>query len=132
LISIPTLLAMTVGAKKIIETPGYYCPMIDARRMEVYYTVFDRELNPVLPVEAKVIDESFLNTLPGTIVYFGDGASKCRTVLNDPRFIFAESFASARFMGEPADRKYSAAEFENVGLFEPFYLKEFNAGKSKL
>ena len=67
----------------------------------------------------------------GTISYFGDGAEKCREVLDESRFKFIELEASVKGMASIAERKYSYQEFEDLAYFEPFYLKDFIAGKPK-
>lgn len=139
LISVDTLAAMTSG---IIEGGTYghdnnmlFCPMIDARRMEVYAAIFDNKLNQVKSTTAEIIDEnSFENLLKeNRILFFGDGAEKCKSVLDkNPNAIFYGSFAnSAAFLIQIAEKKFKARNFEDVALFEPFYLKDFIAGKKK-
>jgi len=111
------------------------CPMIDARRMEVYCAVYDENLAEIEAVSSKVIDEnSFAELLERReVCFFGDGASKCRQVLaHQPRAVFVDNiFPTAQAMTPLAEEKFRMGEFENVALFEPFYLKEFVAGSKK-
>jgi tRNA threonylcarbamoyladenosine biosynthesis protein TsaB len=103
--------------------------MLDARRMEVYCTVFDSSLNEILPVHAKVMDgNSFADLLKTNKIYFfGDGAEKCKTILaHQPNAVFIDNiFPSATSMISLSEEKFTKKEIENVALFEPFYLKEF-------
>jgi len=110
------------------------CPMLDARRMEVYCLLADAELNVLEPTDAKVIDESsYADTLRAQpVLFFGNGADKCRAVIDHPNAKFLEGIRpSASFLGEMANQKYSAGQFENVASFEPHYLKEFMIKKLK-
>lgn len=104
-------------------------PMIDARRMEVYCGVFDRHLNEVEKISTKIIDgNSFSDLLEEKEIYFfGDGAEKCKALLLQKRnAIFIDNiFASAVSLITLANKKFQNKEFEDVALFEPFYLKEF-------
>ncbi|MEI8202614.1 MAG: tRNA (adenosine(37)-N6)-threonylcarbamoyltransferase complex dimerization subunit type 1 TsaB [Bacteroidota bacterium] len=111
------------------------CPMIDARRMEVYCALYDASLNLVQSVDAIIIDQSsFDQLLPHhKILFFGDGAAKCRESISHPNAIFIENFqTSAKGMISLAEEKYKAGLFENLAYFEPFYLKEFIAGKPRV
>ncbi|MDE6483640.1 MAG: tRNA (adenosine(37)-N6)-threonylcarbamoyltransferase complex dimerization subunit type 1 TsaB [Rikenellaceae bacterium] len=109
------------------------CPMIDARRMEVYSAVYDSAGDELLPVDARIIDEDSLSDfMPDRqMLLFGGGASKCRDVMRRPGLVYASVAPSARGMAALADSKFKNGEFENVAYFEPFYLKEFVAGISK-
>lgn len=132
LIGILTLKAMTAGIMD--ENPGniIYCPMIDARRMEVYTALYNSKLETLKLPEARIVDEHFLNDVEDgqQILVFGDGAEKCRKVLNNnSRIKFAEGFLnSAAHLCNPAFDALHNKAFENIALFEPFYLKEFVAG----
>lgn len=107
--------------------PERYCPMIDARRMEVYCKVFDAALNVVQPVQAKIIDEhSFGDLLDNTMIFFGDGSAKCKEVIVNDNAVFLENiFPTAAALGELAYEKFLAGKVEDVVHFEPFYLKDF-------
>lgn len=107
-----------------------FCPMIDARRMEVYTSLFDSNGEAILPVSAEIIDgNSFADQLEeNKILFFGNGAEKCQSKITHENALFAgPSKTSARFMQKLAEKKYNKREFENVAYFEPFYLKDFVA-----
>jgi tRNA threonylcarbamoyladenosine biosynthesis protein TsaB len=120
------LLAHQVTDKNIGN--ALLCPMIDARRMEVYCCVYSSSLEIVQPIEAKVIDElSFQEYLSKTqILFFGDGASKCKEKITNPnaKFLFG-IYPAAANMGTIAYTKFVKGQVEDVVNFEPHYLKEF-------
>lgn len=112
----------------------FLCPMIDARRMEVYTQVFDASLNEIEPVSAKIIDpESFSPRLEkGKVAFFGDGSAKCKELIQHENAIFLDDFyPSTRGMIALAETKFQTGSFEDVAYFEPYYLKDFVAGKPK-
>ena len=131
LISVPTLRAMAyeVNAQ---NTEGYFLtPMLDARRMEVYTSTFDSDLNTIIETNAKILDEdSFSETLASKrVLFFGDGSDKFRPLVetsDNARFISGVS-PSAWAVGQLAFDKFLKQDFEDVAYFEPFYLKEFRA-----
>ncbi|RLJ74692.1 tRNA (adenosine(37)-N6)-threonylcarbamoyltransferase complex dimerization subunit type 1 TsaB [Pedobacter alluvionis] len=135
LIAIETLEMMAAGY--LAQNPDYsglICPMIDARRMEVYTSIFDLSLNIILPTEAKIIDEtSFTDYLAqDTLTFIGDGAAKCAEVLTHQNAKFDEAnFNSATYMSRLANKAFSNSKFEDVAYFEPFYLKDFVVTQSK-
>lgn len=136
LIAVNTLQSMAGNMVFSGKYPGYlYCPMIDARRMEVYTAVYNENLLEVLPVQARIIDNnSFRELLDNNrIIFFGDGALKCADVLKHPNAIIISDFInSARDLSKLAFRKYKSTDFEDVAYFEPFYLKDFlSAAKPK-
>ena len=107
-----------------------FCPMLDARRMEVYTALYDTNLQPLTEVEAKIIDETaFLDTQKDkTLVFFGNGSQKCKEVIKRENVIFVDGIApDAKFMGEIAKLKLLAGEKADLAYFAPFYLKEFQA-----
>ncbi|MDD3459407.1 MAG: tRNA (adenosine(37)-N6)-threonylcarbamoyltransferase complex dimerization subunit type 1 TsaB [Weeksellaceae bacterium] len=106
-------------------------PMIDARRMEVYTAVFDGKGNQISEIEAKVLDEnSFAEFKDRKVVFVGDGVEKSKAILQLPNADFPEGIhPSAKNMMNLAEEKFSHQDFEDVAYFEPFYLKEFRAGK---
>ena len=123
----------------IIDLPEWentiLCPMIDARRMEVYAELFDTNLNPRSEVVAEVVgDRSFSQVLVDghRLVIFGNGAEKCRGILEWAEYVNVAP--SARGLCAEAERKFAAGEVEDVAYFEPFYLKDFivTASKKKL
>jgi tRNA threonylcarbamoyladenosine biosynthesis protein TsaB len=107
---------------------GYVCPMIDARRLEVFTALFDAEGKMVLPVTAKIIDsDSFAEQLQAApITFIGDGAAKCQGIIDSPNASFsATNFNSASHMSRISQELFLAQQFEDVAYFEPFYLKDF-------
>lgn len=107
-----------------------FCPMIDARRMEVYTMLYNAEGEKIKPVSAEIITEnSFSDYLRNNnMLFFGNGAEKCRGHLTHANALFEGPVkASARFMQNLANIKYNKKEFEDVAYFEPFYLKDFVA-----
>lgn len=110
------------------------CPMIDARRMEVFCSVYDTALNTVSGVEAKIIDEnSFADLLAEgrELFLFGNGAAKCAEVLTASNVKVHEVAPSARGLCKAAYEKFERGEWEDIAYFEPFYLKDFVVTKSK-
>jgi tRNA threonylcarbamoyladenosine biosynthesis protein TsaB len=129
LISVGTLLAMAQGF--ILANPtfeGLICPMIDARRMEVFTAVYNHALTKIEDVSAKIVnEETFRNMLKeNKIAFIGDGAEKCASVLDSKNAeFFPENFNSASNMSAFAFEAFTAGKFEDVAYFEPFYLKDF-------
>lgn len=106
------------------------CPLVDARRMEVYAQVFDNEGKALTDVVAEVVtEESFKQWREGEFVIFGNGAKKCTELLSDA--IFVEVAPSARGIVRLAEEAFKAEKFEDLAYFEPFYLKEFLVIPSK-
>ena len=137
LLSIPTHKIMCVpvllGREELPED-ALLVPMIDARRMEVYSAVYDRALREVRPVEAVVVDsDSYKDLLDRQPVYFfGDGAMKCQDTIRHPNAHFIPGILPlAKHMFPLAERKMHLRVFADTAYFEPFYLKEFVAIKSK-
>lgn len=133
LIAINTLELLAFQVSKMITTNSLLCPMIDARRMEVYCMLVDKNLKVISPVEAKVIDEtSFDETLKtNDIIFFGDGAMKCKSVITRKNAFFIDDInPSASQLGFLAYDKFIKNETEDLVNFEPFYLKEFAIKKA--
>lgn len=132
LIAIPTLEAMCVPlllGEKVPED-ALLCPMLDARRMEVYAQVFDRGLNSIRDIQADIIDEnSYKEILDEKPVYFfGPGATKCQSVITHPNAHFIDGIEPlACDMAPLATKRFYKGQFEDVAYFVPFYLKEFQA-----
>ena len=136
LIALPTLKVMSVPVLLMDELPedALLCPMIDARRMEVYAAIYDRALNPVKEVSADIVTaDSYAEYLERHPVYFfGNGAAKCKEVITHPNARFVDGIQPlARWMFPLADRQYLDGTFQDVAYFEPFYLKEFVATVAK-
>lgn len=135
LVAVNTLSSMAAGVNIYNKRKALVCPMIDARRMEVYTAVFDDENKVIEEVSPKIIDESAFAGLlrKNEVWFFGDGAAKCEAVLGlHPNAIFLRDvFPSAKSMGAEAYEKFKSKKFEDVAYFEPFYLKEFRITKPK-
>jgi tRNA threonylcarbamoyladenosine biosynthesis protein TsaB len=122
-----SVLAYAVPSLHVSER---FCPMIDARRMEVYCRLFNGSMEAVTKPEARIIDaDSFAGELDkGKVLFFGDGSSKCREVLRHPNASFLDDvYPAAANMGARAFQLFQAGQYEDLALFEPFYLKEFVA-----
>jgi tRNA threonylcarbamoyladenosine biosynthesis protein TsaB len=142
LIAVPTLQAMANGLRGITSglspeaKPELICPLLDARRMEVYSAVYSRELREIRETRAEIIDKNSFEELllDHVLILGGEGSEKCRPLLGhleNARFI--EGFeTSARFMIPLAEQKFISGQFEDPAYFEPYYLKEFVAGKPRV
>lgn len=111
-----------------------YCPMIDARRMEVFSMLLDNKGNTIQPITAEIIDESFLSEVMklNQVIFFGNGSDKCKNVIQAENAVFiGKVVASATHMAELAWEAYTKKQFEDVAYFEPFYLKDFVVTVSK-
>lgn len=141
LLAIGSLDALTEVAREdyeagILDVDGWedavLCPMVDARRMEVYTAVFEngRQITETAPA---IIDEnSFAEYLEqGPCLFIGDGAGKCADVIKHPDATFRQCWPKASSMVEPALAAYHSGDFKDVANFGPFYLKEFVATVSK-
>jgi len=109
------------------------CPMIDARRMEVYCAILDSDNQYRTSIEAKVIDAfSFQDVLENsTILFCGNGALKCRGTITHPNAVFVDMvYPNAVTLGMLAYKKFQQNNFEDLVSFEPLYLKEFLVKKS--
>lgn len=135
LIAVPTLKSMALRASKEDVSFDLYCPMIDARRMEVYTALYNRENNEHQPVEAKIITADSYETIlaDNKVVFFGDGAAKCQEFIghNKNAMISTLGNPSAEYINELAAIKFELQEFEDVAYFEPYYLKDFIATTPK-
>ncbi len=133
LISVPTLATMCVPLllqEKIEEVDALLCPMIDARRMEVYAQVFDRSLKVVRGIQADVVDENTYRSLldEHVVYFFGNGAEKCMSAIGHENARFIPGIEPlAKNMFPLAEKKFLNDDFEDVAYFVPFYLKDFVA-----
>jgi tRNA threonylcarbamoyladenosine biosynthesis protein TsaB len=138
LISIPTLKMMTLKAINRLKTEAiadaYFCPMIDARRMEVYTALYDSKLRTIQDTKAEIITaESYASLGEERRIYiFGNGASKCKEVIRSSQVVFLDDLHPlASDMALLSERALNERQFENVAYFEPFYLKDFTATTPK-
>ncbi len=139
LVAVNTLEAMALQVRKsvsamagLMDDPAglLFVPMIDARRMEVYCAVYDYEGGMVGDTMAVIVESTSFDTWlkKGRVVFFGDGADKCRPVLGhsaNAAFWEGEIHPEASFVGELAYAHFLRGDLEDVAAFEPFYLKEF-------
>ena len=137
LLSVSTLKLLCVPVllgKEELPEDALLIPMIDARRMEVYSAVYDRALREVRPIGADIVDaDTYLPYLEERPVYFfGNGSTKCKSVIQHKNAHFIEGIVPlAKWMFPLAERSLHLGEKQDVAYFEPFYLKEFVAIKSK-
>ena len=139
LITLSTLKIMSVAASAnsmngfAEKRFGIFCPMIDARRMEVFTALYDLELNEIQEPQAKLIDEnSFEKELnAGKILFFGNGAAKCRQIIHHTNAIFETSRHNASHMIGLAEQKYVQKDFASLAYAEPYYIKGFHTTMPK-
>lgn len=137
LIAIPSLEAMAYyvirnisGLVQPDDKSMLYCPMIDARRMEVYTAIYNRKMDYIRNIQADIIDHlSFADLLPHQkILFFGNGADKCKASIQHPNALFLDNITtSASHLAEPAEVAFQTSSFVDVAYYEPFYLKDFVA-----
>ena len=131
LISVSTLEALSY---QISNTTGVIVSMLDARRMEVYAAIYDMHHNQIRETKAEVLNESSFSTYleQGKVYFIGNGVEKAKTLINHPNAVFVDDkLPSANEMGLLAYKKFKKSDFEDVAYFEPFYLKDFVALKTK-
>ncbi|HEY4797814.1 MAG TPA: tRNA (adenosine(37)-N6)-threonylcarbamoyltransferase complex dimerization subunit type 1 TsaB [Bacteroidia bacterium] len=142
LIAVNTLEAMAAGQISNLKSKvsNLYCPMLDARRMEVYCAVYDENMKVVFPTSAIIVDENFISKvlysqssiLNSQFIFFGDGAEKCKEKIAQPNARFVGNiFPSAQHLIPLAEKNFSEKKFEDLAYFEPFYLKDFVSGSAK-
>ena len=132
LIAVPTLelLCVPVLLREIAEEDALLCPILDARRMEVYAGLYDRALKPVREIGADVVTpetyKEYLDKRP--VYFFGNGAQKCMDTINHPNAHLIEGIEPlAKWMQPLAERRLLNGQFEDVAYFVPYYLKDFVA-----
>ena len=129
MIGVSTLESMANGMRLNYENNQLFCPMLDARRMEVYTAVYDKDGSMKSPVEAIIIDEHFCFDFLKNhkIIFFGSGSEKAKEILKQNKnAIFYDGFKmSAKHMASLAQQSFDTNKFENLAYFEPDYLKEF-------
>jgi len=137
LLGIPTLQILCVPVLlygEELPDDALFCPMLDARRMEVYAALYDKSLREVRPIGADVVDENtYAEFLTGREVYFfGNGAAKCKDMIRHPHAHFIDGVVPlAQHMCPLAEKRMAGQQFEDVAYFEPFYLKDFVATKPR-
>ena len=134
LVAISTLQNIMMGARKEFSNQELlFCPMIDARRQEVYTALFKYDGTPLEEVHAQIVEETTFETLlqKSQVVFCGNGMPKCREMLSHyPNALFSDIKLSSTHMLEKALLRFEQKQFEDIAYFEPFYLKEYVAAKS--
>ena len=133
LIALPTLRILAEQVTYEFTDIEYIIPMIDARRMEVFTSVYSHDFSPILGERAEILTESTFDTYlnKGKTIFLGDGITKFQAICKHKNAYFWENkFPSAKQMGRLALKKYQAQAFEDIAYFEPFYLKEVYLVKS--
>lgn len=132
LIGVPTLelLCVPVLLREVAEEDALFCPMIDARRMEVYAGIYNRALHPVREIMADIVEadtyKEYLDKHP--VYFFGNGAKKCMEVIDHPNAKLIEGIEPlAKWMQPLAERRLLNGQTEDVAYFVPYYLKDFVA-----
>ena len=138
LLSIPTL---DILAYKAIQTipignshDALFCAMLDARRMEVYASIYDGTLKTIRDTEAEIVTEDTYTHFQEkrTVYFFGNGAGKCKNIIKSQNAVFIDDLHPlASDMVVLSERAYAEKRFEDIAYFEPFYLKDFIATVSK-
>lgn len=137
LIAVPTLELLSVPVllrEEIKEDNALLCPMLDARRLEVYAGLYDRALKPKREIQADIVDANTYKTFldKGKVYFFGNGAAKCMEAIAHPNAVLIEGIEPlAKYMQPLAERRFAEEVFEDVAYFVPFYLKDFVAIKPK-
>ena len=134
LIGIETTLAMFWGMagsqpfSAVSDSNLLFCPMLDARRMEVYYAIYDPFGNKIKNISAEIINGDSFIDIPEShkIIFFGDGALKCKEVVHRKNALFDVDYQiSASHMRKPVFQAFNDRRFEDIAYFEPLYLKDF-------
>lgn len=132
LIAIPSLDVIAEAVRGKFQGNHLLCPMMDARRMEVYTQIEDETGGKVWELTPKILDESTFSEFEKPLYLFGDGMPKFREIVNQENLIFIEDiFPDALNMGRLAEEKFNREEFEDVAYFEPNYLKEWRTTTPK-
>jgi len=135
LIAIPTLkILATQMLHHTSDSSFLLCPMIDARRMEVYAALYDAHLNEIRPVQADIVNENsyreYLEKRP--VVFAGSGSDKCKKIIQSPNAVFLSTiYPTSQAMIPLANEAFARREFVNTAYFEPYYLKEFQTTVAK-
>ena len=134
LVSINTLKILAISALENIDDKDFIlCPMIDARRMEVYTKSFDHNLNELSNDQAIILEkDTFENFKDKKVYFFGDGSDKYKKIVNRKNFIFLDNInPDSKFMGKLSYDKFINRNFEDLSSFEPNYIKDFYLIKKK-
>jgi tRNA threonylcarbamoyladenosine biosynthesis protein TsaB len=127
LIAEDTLRVMAFAAREQFPAAAYLCPMIDARRMEVFTAIYRNDMTTILPSTAMIVDESSFATYMDhqQMSFFGDGSGKCKPIIKGPHAVFPEVNYHAGYLGILSFLRYLQQEFTGLAYCEPAYTKEF-------
>lgn len=127
LITINTLHMMACAAQK--QHGGLLCPMIDARRMEVFTAVFDQQLNFILPSTNLILTQESFNDLlqKNNLLFFGNGSPKFQMITKHPNAEFATIETNAENIAELSYKKFLSENFADLAYSQPFYGKDFHS-----
>ncbi len=125
--------SLEILANAVSNPKGYIIPLLDARRQEVYTSVFDANYKQIKPTFSHILEEnSFAEYLQNTVFFLGDGTPKTKEIISHKNAIFLENYhPSAKEMSNISYRKFLKKQFEDVAYFEPFYLKDFYVTPTK-
>ncbi len=135
LVAISTLQSMAWGSREQYPHYKQYCPMIDARRMEVYSAIYNENLDLIGNITNTILDENAFSDYlsKGKLVLSGNGMEKAISLLShNTNAVFCNTKTSARYLLALGYKKYIEQDFADIAYFEPFYLKEFHSGKPKV
>lgn len=134
-IAVPTLKSIAWAAQKGLSSEKEFsiCPMIDARRMEVYSQLFDEKLEQLNQAEAVIVEQSSYNAplAKGPVYFCGNGAEKCKEILIHENAHFLTIENSSHYLAYLSHQQYILRDFVDTAYFEPFYLKQFSTTVSK-
>ncbi len=133
LITVGTLDVMAVAAKEQLQTTDYLCPLIDARRMEVFTALYNKELKNVLAPQAMILTEHSFTEIfsEKKIAFFGNGAVKWQQLCTNENAVFETVDWDAASMISPVLNAFTKKEFSSLAYATPFYLKEFHFANGK-
>ena len=133
LIAENTLNMMAFAAREQLPEADLLCPMIDARRMEVFTAVYEKDGRAVLPATAMIVDENAFSELLSerSMSFFGDGSYKCKQLITAPGAAFVNPAWHVGYLGKLSFLRYLQKEFTGVVYSEPVYTKEFHSHTKK-
>lgn len=132
LISIPSLDVMTEAVRDKFKGEHFLCPMMDARRMEVYTQMINEDDQVVWGLQPKILDEESFSEFSKPVYLFGDGMPKFREIVNQENLLFIDDiYPDAKNMGRLGWKKFQEEKFEDIAYFEPNYLKEWRTTTPK-
>lgn len=134
LITINTLKIIALAVKDEIDNADFICPMIDARRMEVFTALYDKNLWEKNSPHAIILDENFFSDILQTkkIIFCGNGSKKLQGIINSPNALFNNSVHTASHLNKLALHSFLQKEFADLAYTEPLYIKEFYSSTTRL